>query len=223
MTTIKKLFALSCNRCAFPGCDERLTDPQWNGVRADIAHIRGAKPGAARYAPEMTDEERHAPENLVLLCPNHHREIDQLRPQDWSADRLLEIKASHEHGCENRDWAADQLLDFYSSMLLSADSPSAISSPAAPRLVVRDGPKDTFVVVNVGESDAFDVSVEDATGDEGGGVLRLEESPLRRLSPGGEWRAGLHMQTFGSAGQSVVRVRWHSDDGNAFDAEFPLS
>lgn len=53
LTTIKTLFALSCNRCAYPGCDLRLTDPAWGGVKADIAHIRGEKPGAARYAPEI--------------------------------------------------------------------------------------------------------------------------------------------------------------------------
>jgi hypothetical protein len=35
LSTIKTLFAHSCNRCALPGCDNRLTDPLWNGVRAD--------------------------------------------------------------------------------------------------------------------------------------------------------------------------------------------
>src|SRR4051812_16433756 len=68
LSTIKTLFAHSCNRCAFPGCDQRLTDPTWNGVRADIAHIRGEKPGAARYAPDMTDDERNPIDNLMLLC-----------------------------------------------------------------------------------------------------------------------------------------------------------
>jgi hypothetical protein len=77
---VKALFALSCNRCAMSACDLRLADPQWKGVQADIAHIRGERPGSARYAPDMTDAERNSPENLILLCPNHHREIDLLRP-----------------------------------------------------------------------------------------------------------------------------------------------
>ena len=94
-TTIKTLFALSCNRCAYPGCDQRLADPQWGGVRADIAHIRGEKPGAARYSPEMSEKDRNSVDNLMLLCPNHHREVDRLCPQDWPADRLMEIKAKH--------------------------------------------------------------------------------------------------------------------------------
>jgi hypothetical protein len=42
---IKTLFALSCNICAFPGCEERLTDPAWRETKADVAHIRGKKPG----------------------------------------------------------------------------------------------------------------------------------------------------------------------------------
>jgi hypothetical protein len=51
LTAVKTLFALSCNRCAHEGCDERLTDPHWQRVNADVAHIRGEKPGAARYDP----------------------------------------------------------------------------------------------------------------------------------------------------------------------------
>jgi predicted restriction endonuclease len=80
ITTIKTLFALSCNVCAYPGCDQRMTDPSWNEVRADMAHIRGEKPGAARYDASMTDDERHDYANLLLLCPNHHRLIDRLDP-----------------------------------------------------------------------------------------------------------------------------------------------
>jgi hypothetical protein len=160
IATIKTLFAHSCNRCAFPGCDQRLTDRPWSGVRADIAHIRGEKPGAARYAPDMTDAERNGIDNLMLLCPNHHREIDRLSPQEWPPDRLMEVKARHEAGCENREWASDAQLEFFSSLLASADGESVTPlSTERARLVLERATGDTFEVVNVGEGDAFRVRV----------------------------------------------------------------
>lgn len=224
LSTIKTLFAHSCNRCAFPGCDSRLTDPQWNGVRADIAHIRGERPGAARYAPDMSDGERNAIDNLMLLCPNHHREIDRLRPQDWPADRLMEVKYEHERECSGEEWASDALLEYFSSMLASeaeGGTNEAMTAPS-PRLVVQEGEKNSFFVVNVSETDAFNVSVAGPPDSEGQGLLRLEGDAVARLSPGGRWRAGLHVKTFGNAGPAVVRVMWSDEGGRTYDADFPL-
>lgn len=93
---LKRLFALSRNVCAFPGCDQRLADPAWPSVQAEICHIAGLQEGSARFDPSMTDEERNAFENLLLLCPNHHRFIDALEPDRWPIDRLLELKMEHE-------------------------------------------------------------------------------------------------------------------------------
>jgi hypothetical protein len=230
LTTIKTLFACSCNRCAFPGCDQRLTDPQWRSVRADIAHIRGEKPGAARYVPEMSDAERNGIDNLMLLCPNHHREIDRLRPQDWPAERLMEVKLTHERDCTRATiWASDGDIEDFASMLLtlSEDAQPGAPSPSlprsdAPRLAVRRGRKDVFEVANVGASDAFDISVEPAPGGSPDAVLRISDESLPRLSPGGSWEAGLHLRTFGDAGPSRVIVRWRDDHGIDYDAEFPL-
>ncbi len=222
LTTIKMLFARSCNRCAFPGCDLRLADPQWKGVQADIAHIRGENPGSARYAPDMSDEERNAPDNLVLLCPNHHREIDRLAPQDWSAEQLMQIKLDHESRCDNPTWASESLLEHYASMLASEIAPQMAGDRPRARLIIEDGEGQSFVVVNIGEADALRVRIEDASPEGTGGLLRLEENEVARLSPGGRWRAGLYIRTFGDHGQSVARVVWDDDSGQTHDAEFPM-
>lgn len=95
---LKRLFALSRNVCAFPGCDQRLADHAWPSVQAEICHIAGLQEGSARFDPSMLDEERNAFENLLLLCPNHHRFIDALEPDSWPVDRLLELKMAHERG-----------------------------------------------------------------------------------------------------------------------------
>lgn len=60
--------------CAFPDCNHDFVET--SGV-AELAHIYGEKPGAARYNPNMTEEERNSADNLIYLCPNHHREIDK--------------------------------------------------------------------------------------------------------------------------------------------------
>lgn len=93
---LKRLFALSHNVCAFPGCDQRIADARWPTVQAEICHIGGLNPGSARHDPELPEERLNAFENLLLLCPNHHRVIDELDPDAWPTERLLELKADHE-------------------------------------------------------------------------------------------------------------------------------
>ncbi len=225
MATIKTLFAHSCNRCAFPGCDEALTHPEWRGVRADIAHIRGEKPGAARYAPDMNDDDRVSIDNLMLLCPNHHREIDRLRPQDWSAERLMQIKIDHETNCGNPTWTNDSELEYLASLLFATDAEDNDDSQEhreQPRLVVRDGVKDTFDVWNAGDVDAFDVTVRQSPDSPPSGILRCEDGVMRRVSPGGHFRGGLSIRTMGDAGPAIARVTWHDGEGNEYDGDFPV-
>ena len=75
-TTLKALFALLGNRCAFPGCQQSLVDAQRSVVIGEVAHIRGRRPGAKRHDPLQTDGERDSFDNLLLLCPVHHTLID---------------------------------------------------------------------------------------------------------------------------------------------------
>ena len=93
---LKRLFALSHNVCAFPQCDQRIADPRWPSVQAEICHIYGLRAGSARHDPNLPDDEVNAFENLLLLCPNHHRLIDDLEPDAWPPQRLIELKAGHE-------------------------------------------------------------------------------------------------------------------------------
>lgn len=107
-TAIKTLFALSRNLCFFGpdesdkgrgdrvgACEQRLTDPSWKRVKARIAHIKGEHPNSARYDAAQPDSERQGFENLMLLCPNHHTEIDDLRPDDFPPERLVAMRARH--------------------------------------------------------------------------------------------------------------------------------
>ena len=71
---IKRLFAHSGNRCAFPKCASPIV--QETVVVGEICHIKAASPQGPRYDPGQTAEERHGYDNLILLCANHHTIID---------------------------------------------------------------------------------------------------------------------------------------------------
>lgn len=92
------MYAFSKAKCYFPDCPEFVVkfigDDAFTNV--DRAHIHGAKPGSARYDPNMTDEQRRAFANLVLLCRPHHVLVDQRRPDDYPAETLLEWKTQRE-------------------------------------------------------------------------------------------------------------------------------
>lgn len=108
-SVLKKLFALSRNRCAFPYCEELLSKPEWPKVLAKVCHICGLNEGSARFDPHMPVDERNDYPNLILLCPNHHELIDELEPERWNVDDLLDMKAAHEgHRPGDREWCTDE-------------------------------------------------------------------------------------------------------------------
>jgi len=95
--TIKILFAKSQNQCAFPGCNHRLVDTvgEREIVLGEICHIEGVKKGAARYNPTRPKAALNDADNLVLMCQEHHKVIDEM-PDVYDASRLREIKRQHE-------------------------------------------------------------------------------------------------------------------------------
>ncbi len=93
--TVKRLFATSGNRCAFPGCHSPLVDPQSGSIIGVICHIKGEKPGSPRYDKQQSDEERQGFMNLMLMDGPHHKVIDD-DEKNYTAERLLEIKNNHE-------------------------------------------------------------------------------------------------------------------------------
>jgi hypothetical protein len=94
LQTVKRLFALSNNRCAFPTCITPIISPS-GSVIGKICHINAKSKGGPRYDAKQTDDERNSFANLVLMCGNHHDQIDK-QPQLYTADVLREIKANHE-------------------------------------------------------------------------------------------------------------------------------
>lgn len=89
----------SGNRCALSDCRKLLVVAASSHDReviiGEMAHIKGEKPGAARYDANMTDKERNAYANRILVCRDHHKVIDDQR-STYTVDKLLSIKTEHE-------------------------------------------------------------------------------------------------------------------------------
>jgi hypothetical protein len=93
LPTIERLFALSGNRCAFPGCTFELFHE--GAAVGEICHIKAQKLGGPRYDRQQSDEERHSFENLILLCGTHHTVIDG-DETTYTVQRVTNMKRAHE-------------------------------------------------------------------------------------------------------------------------------
>ncbi len=92
---IKELWAKSNNECAI--CNQDLIYYS-SGVRinrGEQAHIYGEKPGSARYDKTKGSDFIRSADNFILLCANHHKEIDQ-NPSKWTVEKLQEYKFNQE-------------------------------------------------------------------------------------------------------------------------------
>jgi len=91
------LAALSRGSCYYPDCTTPIIEfiDGEPFVNFQIAHIRDAKPGN-RYVPDMSDDERRAFANLVLLCKPHHTLVDKTHPERFRIEDLQKWKADRE-------------------------------------------------------------------------------------------------------------------------------
>jgi hypothetical protein len=92
--TIKKLFALSGNQCAFPNCSIPVVYSGTDSIVCEVCHIKGEKSTAARHDDSQSEEERHGFDNLILLCNVHHKVVDD-DPLAYTVERLNRMKADH--------------------------------------------------------------------------------------------------------------------------------
>jgi hypothetical protein len=96
--TERALYTFSGMACYFPDCLTPVIvfvngEPVCN---VQIAHVRGANPNSPRYDPSMTDAERRAFTNLILLCTPHHTIVDRLHAADYPPEELQLWKVQRE-------------------------------------------------------------------------------------------------------------------------------
>ena len=98
--TIKILFALSRNQCAYPNCNntiiELATEHSDPIVAGHICHIHPIRHGKnSRWIEELNEKEMNSPDNLILLCRHHHAIVDG-QHETYPAELLKQWKHDHE-------------------------------------------------------------------------------------------------------------------------------
>lgn len=80
-----------------PECLADLWLDAGGGIKllGEAAHIHGENPGSARFVEDIPLPDRNKIENLILMCPSHHAEIDA-DEITWTAERLINLKATQE-------------------------------------------------------------------------------------------------------------------------------
>ena len=97
--TRKILWAKSANRCSI--CKTELFSKKDDSKEFNIGeecHIISSKINGPRYKPNIIDYDEN--DNLILLCRNHHREIDLLT-EKYSEESLINLKIKHEKWVQN--------------------------------------------------------------------------------------------------------------------------
>lgn len=94
--TRKELWAKSGNRCAI--CKKefvsKISEDDGSFIIGDECHIISSSTDGPRYKPGLEDYDAY--DNLLLLCKNHHREIDE-NCTSYTEELLHYIKTSHEN------------------------------------------------------------------------------------------------------------------------------
>ena len=92
-----KLFAAAAGFCQNPKCETPLFIDLPDGENihiAEMAHVFAANDDGPRSNRELSAEERGAFDNLILLCPKCHTEVDKA-PTHYTDAALLNWKSQH--------------------------------------------------------------------------------------------------------------------------------
>ena len=93
---VKRLWGLAAGRCSFQGCGI----PCINFIESEqvivgqMAHIIAKRPRGPRGNTRVGENNKY--ENLILLCPTHHTQIDKAAVGTYPCSILQEWKKNHE-------------------------------------------------------------------------------------------------------------------------------
>ncbi len=91
--TARELFLKSGNLCAFPNCSHLMMNADGAFI-GEVCHIEAAEPGGERFNPAMSNEERRAFANLMLMCHAHHVITNDVVV--YPVERMRSLKSDHE-------------------------------------------------------------------------------------------------------------------------------
>lgn len=97
--TTLTLYVQAGARCEFDGCNKYLLEhypTETPGNFGEQAHIYAFNEGGARALEPGRPEDINDLSNLILLCPECHHLVDDVRPQDYTVETLRKFKSDHE-------------------------------------------------------------------------------------------------------------------------------
>jgi len=104
--TKEKAYQRAGYSCSFPGCKVPLGE----GGIGEIAHIQSLSEKGPISNPNLTSETINNIDNLVVLCPTHHRMIDKM-PEKFSPEVI--------RGWNRKSAAQDKDLKFNAHQLFT--------------------------------------------------------------------------------------------------------
>ncbi|MGH7487940.1 MAG: HNH endonuclease, partial [bacterium] len=110
LATSKVLWARARDQCAFPGCQQALTQESTDAATGEVrttpvgeqAHIRSSKPDGPRHDHNYPASRVHTHENLILLCPTHHARVDANKGAEFTVEALIDMRKMHETQAKRR-------------------------------------------------------------------------------------------------------------------------
>jgi hypothetical protein len=90
---LRELFLKSGNLCAFTSCERLMLNIEGVFI-GQLCHIEAAEDGGERFNDQMTNEDRRAAANLMLMCYEHHTVTNDV--DEDPVERLRQIKRDHE-------------------------------------------------------------------------------------------------------------------------------
>ncbi len=101
--TLMVLCARSAGRCQFKGCNKLLFRDSVSLTtfnNTNVAHIIASSPNGARGDGVKSHKLSDCIDNLMLMCPEHHKLIDDC-PSDYPVEKLREMKQEQERMVES--------------------------------------------------------------------------------------------------------------------------
>lgn len=106
--TQKMLWGRAAGRCSYPNCRMEVISDVGEELTPTLigenCHIVAANDGGPRSDLSVPPDQRNSYDNLILMCRNHHKIIDDPKfgERDYPVQKLQEIKRKHEAWVRNK-------------------------------------------------------------------------------------------------------------------------
>ena len=213
------LFVRAAGRCEFDGCNKNLVQHTVTlraGNFAEMAHIVAFKPDGPRGKEPDRPTDINSVENLMLLCPECHKLIDD-HPSEHSRSRLEGFKRTH----EERIARVTELGPDRKTAVLILKAPIGGQAVAIPEGHVFDAVFPRYPVSRTGTT----IDLGDLSGErEGSAFYELSRNKIDRelerlFAEGGEGATTPHLSVLGLAPIALL-VHLGAKLSNKISADF---